>query len=140
MNVKPEAVSAVRNAEVGRGDVAEHGLKALDRSKDKLLSDLRAVVEDAQALMKEAVDTSAQGVAQMPAYFEDKVGAVKDHLQQVKSAVETRARDMGAATNQYVKDNPWKSIGFATAASLCISLLLVSASMASLWRTFGDKK
>lgn len=47
-------------------------------------------------------------------------------------------KNAAAVTEQYVRKNPWKSMGFVTAAS--IGLLVVSASMASMWRTLGDKK
>lgn len=49
-------------------------------------------------------------------------------------------KNAAAATDQYVKENPWKSMGFVTAASIGISLLVIGASMASMWRTLGDKK
>ncbi|HTE15517.1 MAG TPA: hypothetical protein VK642_10610 [Burkholderiales bacterium] len=140
MNTQTEAFGSAPGAALIKNDAHQHGLKALDRGKDKLLLDLKAVVEDAQALMKEAVDSSAQGMSSVPAYLEDRLSTVKDHLQQAKSAVEAKAKHAAAATDQYVRDNPWKSVGFATAATICLSVLVVSASLASLWRTFGDKK
>jgi ElaB/YqjD/DUF883 family membrane-anchored ribosome-binding protein len=49
-------------------------------------------------------------------------------------------KNAAAATEQYVKENPWKSMGFVTAASIGISLLVIGASVASMWRTLGEKK
>lgn len=49
-------------------------------------------------------------------------------------------KNAAAATEKYVRKNPWKSMGFVTAASIGISLLIVSASMASVWKTLGEKK
>jgi ElaB/YqjD/DUF883 family membrane-anchored ribosome-binding protein len=118
----------------------QHGAKALYRSKDKLLVDLKAVVEDAQALMKEAVDSSAESVAGVPAYLDDRLSAVKDNLQRVKGAMADQARHAAAATDQYVRENPWRSIGVATAASVVISLLLVRATLPALGKMRGAGK
>lgn len=121
-------------------NLQQHGANALHRSKDKLLLDLKAVVKDAQALMKEAMDSSAESVAGVPAYLDDRLSAVKDNLQRVKGAMAAKAKHATAATDQYVRENPWRAIGFATAASVVISLLLVRASLAALGKTRGARK
>ncbi len=104
-----------------------HGVKALQQSKDKLLTDLKAVVDDAQALLKEAVDTSSQGMSAVPAYLEERLNAVKSNFERAKSTIEAKAKQATAVTNVYVQENPWKSLGIATAASVFVSILLVSA-------------
>ncbi|HTD89172.1 MAG TPA: hypothetical protein VK663_00795 [Burkholderiales bacterium] len=140
MNANSVGASSSRRSGSAKNGSNAPGLKALAQSKDKLLLDLKTAVDDAQGLMKEVVESSAQGAASIPAYVEDKLSTAKVHLEKVTSAVETQARNATAATEQYVKKNPWKSIGFASAVSLCISMLVVSASVASVWRTLGDKK
>lgn len=104
-----------------------HGVNALQQSKDKLLTDLKAVVDDAQALLKEAVDTSSQGMSAVPAYLEERLNAVKSNFERAKSTIEAKAKQATAVTNVYVQENPWKSLGIATAASVFVSILLVSA-------------
>ena len=112
---------------VGSNAASTHGVKALQQSKDKLLVDLKAVVNDAQALLKEAMDTSAEGLSAVPAYLEDQLSAVKSNFERVKSAIETKAKNATAVTNVYVQENPWKAVGIAAAASVFVSILLVSA-------------
>lgn len=104
-----------------------HGVKALQQSKDKLVADLKVVVDDAQALLKEAMDTSAEGITAVPAYLEDRMNAVRGNLQRVKGAIESRAKQATAVTHDYVQENPWKSIGLVAAASVIISFLLLGA-------------
>jgi ElaB/YqjD/DUF883 family membrane-anchored ribosome-binding protein len=112
----------------------------LHQSKDKLLLDLKAVVDDAQALLKEAVDASAERVAGVPAYLDDRLNAVKDNLQHVKSAMAAKAKHATLATEHYVRENPWRAIGFAVAASVVISFLVVRASLPALGKTRGPGK
>lgn len=114
--------------------------KALERSKDKALLELKSVVDDAQALLKEVVDASAERVAGVPAYLDDRLNAVKDNLQHVKNAMSAKAKHATLATEHYVRENPWRSIGFAVAASVVISILLVRVSLPALDKMRGAGK
>jgi ElaB/YqjD/DUF883 family membrane-anchored ribosome-binding protein len=104
-----------------------HGVKALQQSKDKLVADLKLVVDDAQAMLKEAMDTSAEGITAVPGYLEDRLSAVKCNLQRVKGTMESKAKQATAVTRVYVQENPWKSLGYVAAASAVMSILLVGA-------------
>jgi ElaB/YqjD/DUF883 family membrane-anchored ribosome-binding protein len=123
---------------LGSGLTNAHGVKVLQQSKDKLLADMKTVVDDAQALMKEAVDTSAQGINAVPAYLEDRLSAVKCNLQQVRSAFEAKAKQAGTVTDHYVRENPWKSLGVVTAASVFASILLVRACASTFSKNRKD--
>jgi len=78
-------------------------------------------------LLKEAKDSSVEGIAGVPAYLEDRYGRVKDNFQQVKGVIESKAKYATAATDTYVRENPWKSLGVVTAASFLLGILLMSA-------------
>ena len=126
MNTNTEAVlSAAGN--VAHDVASQHGVKALQQGKDKLMADLKTVVSDAQALLKEAKDSSVEGIAGMPAYLEDRFGTVKENFNRVKDTIESKAKYATAATDTYVRENPWKSLGFVTAASFIVSVLVFSA-------------
>ncbi len=115
-----------------------HGVKALQQSKDKLMTDLKTVVADAQALLKEAVDTSAEGFSAVPTYLEDRLSAVKSNFQSAKNTIESKAKQATAVTNVYVQENPWKSLGFVTAASVIVSVLLVSTCASTMGKNRKD--
>jgi ElaB/YqjD/DUF883 family membrane-anchored ribosome-binding protein len=108
MDANTQAVDVPLENDAHDANARQHGAKALHRSKDKLLLDLKAVVDDAQALLKEAVDSSAESVAGVPAYLDDRLSAVKDNLQRVQGAMAAKAKHATAATNQYVRENPWR--------------------------------
>lgn len=106
---------------------SSHGVAALRQSKDKLLADLKTVVDDAQALMKEAVDTSAESITAVPAYLQERLCAVKSNFHRAKSALGSTASHATAVTDKYIRENPWKSLGIVTAASVVVSIAVVSA-------------
>jgi ElaB/YqjD/DUF883 family membrane-anchored ribosome-binding protein len=140
VNAKTGAVdSSLKHGAQGDNE-GKQGVTALRESKDKLLLDLKAVVDDAQALMKEAADVSSESVAGVPAYLEDRFNAVKGNLQQAKNAMQAKAKYAAEATDSYVRENPWKSMGFATAASVIASILIVGACLPTMRKTLGGFK
>lgn len=120
--------------------VSQHGAIALARGRDRLVLDLKAVVDDAQALMREAVDTSAESIAGVPAYFEGRLSAVRGNLQKARNSLEAKARHATAVTGEYVKENPWKVMGYATVASIIVGYLFVTAWKPVTGKTERDGK
>jgi len=120
--------------------VSQSRVTALHRGKDKLVLDLKAVADDAQALLKEVVNSSAETMAGVPTYLEQRFGTVKSNLQRAKGAMDAKAKQAAAATDQYVRGNPWKVMGFATAASVVVSFFLVRAWVRNAGKSLeGDK-
>lgn len=140
MNAKTGIAAASQNHAAQVDNENRQGVSALRQSKDKLLLDLKAVVDDAQALMKEAADVSSESVAGVPAYLEDRFNAVKGNLQNAKNAMQAKAKCAAEATDSYVRENPWKSMGFATGASVIVSVLIVSACLPAVRKTIGGVK
>jgi ElaB/YqjD/DUF883 family membrane-anchored ribosome-binding protein len=123
-----------------RHAIEKRAVKPFREGKDKLLHDLKVVMNDAQALLKEATDSSAEGIAAVPAYLEDRLGAVKDNFHRAKSTIEATAKSATAATDMYVRKNPWKSLGFAAAVSIVLSCLLISACLPGSNENAKDEK
>jgi ElaB/YqjD/DUF883 family membrane-anchored ribosome-binding protein len=99
-----------------------HGTDIVTR--DKLVADLKLVVNDAEELLK--ITAGQAG---------DKVVAVRDKVQrgleQAKAKIvemEGKAVEQGKAaahaTDAYVHENPWKAVGIAAGAGLLLGLLL----------------
>lgn len=104
-----------------------HGIKAVQQSKDKLVADMKTVVSDAQALLKEAVESSAEGIGAVPAYLEDRFSAVKGNFHRAREAFGASAKQASVATDEYIRENPWKSLGVISAACIVVSVAMMSA-------------
>jgi len=137
MNARAETGASTAEGDLQKNDTKPQGAKALNGGKDRLLSDLRVVIKDAQTLLEDAVKLSAESV---PAYLEDRARSVKDNLQRARSTMEEKVKRTTAATGKYVRENPWKSIGYVSAASVLLSLLLVRACSHDLGKTGSDIK
>jgi ElaB/YqjD/DUF883 family membrane-anchored ribosome-binding protein len=92
--------------------------------KDKLLNELRTVINDTEELLRmteDQVGDAANGIRERMTLRLNQATKELHHLQQV--AVE-KAKEAGHATDEYVSENPWKSVGMGTGIGLIIGLLL----------------
>lgn len=98
--------------------------KQLNGQKDKLLADVKNVVADAEELLKKAKSTGAESYAAVRAELEDKLADTIVRLQEVQEEMKARARYAARATDDYVHENPWKSMGVVAAVGIVIGLVL----------------
>ena len=124
MNERFNPGAAASASPGSKPDTPAPGATALEQGRDKLMNDLRAVIKDAQALLTDAVKLSTESV---PAYLEDKARAVKDNFQRARTTVEERTKNATVATETYVRENPWKALGYVAVTSALVSFLLVRA-------------
>ncbi len=93
-------------------------------ARDRLAGELRALVGDAEEMLKAA---SRQGNEQLSAVrerLERSVTTAKGELADLEQAVVERARATARETNEYVHDHPWNAIGVAAGVGLLLGLLL----------------
>lgn len=96
----------------------------LNGQKDKLVADIRTVVTDAEDLLRQAKDTGSEGYAAVRSQLEDKLADTVVRLQEAQEELRFRARYAARAADEYVRDNPWKSMGVVAAAGILVGILL----------------
>jgi ElaB/YqjD/DUF883 family membrane-anchored ribosome-binding protein len=92
--------------------------------KDKLLNELRTVITDTEELLRmteDQVGDAANGIRERMTLRLNQATKELHHLQHM--AVE-KAKEARHATDEYVNENPWKSVGIATGVGLIVGLLL----------------
>jgi ElaB/YqjD/DUF883 family membrane-anchored ribosome-binding protein len=100
--------------------------KQMNGQKDKLLADVKNVVAEAENLLKKAKSTGAESYAAVRAELEDKLSDTIVRLQEVQEELKERARYAARATDDYVHENPWKSMGVVAAVGIVVGLILSS--------------
>lgn len=95
-----------------------------DVDRDKLATDLRNVIHDAEELLKmSASDVGAEATA-----LRDRVRGrlvhAKDSLLHLQETAVIRAKAAGRKADDYVHDHPWPSIGVAAGVGLLVGLLI----------------
>ena len=93
-------------------------------SKDKLIEDLKVVAQDVEDLLRVTATQTGEKVAAARARAEESLRAVRTSLEDAGDEVAARTRAAQRATERYVQDNPWQSIGIAAGVGFLIGYLL----------------
>lgn len=92
--------------------------------KDKLMSDLRTVISDAEEVLHLTADEAGESAANLRARIQARMNQAKDELHHLQEAAVAKAKAAGHAADDFVHDNPWKSIGIAAGIGLVVGLLV----------------
>lgn len=92
--------------------------------KAKLMHDLRVVIDDAQELLRMTADQVGEGAVGVRARIEARLAEATSELKHIQEAAVNSAKAAGDATDEYVRDHPWQSIGIAAGLGLLAGLLL----------------
>ena len=93
-------------------------------STEKLMQDLRLVVEDAEALLKATAGEADEKIAQARQRAEESLRQARRRLQEMGEDVEAQVSDSARAADEYVQDNPWQSIGVAAGIAFLVGYLI----------------
>ena len=92
--------------------------------KDKLMNDLRLVISDAGELLRMTADEAGESAANLRNRVLDRMNQAKSDLVHLQETAIAKVKSAGHVTDEFVQDNPWKSIGIAAGAGLLIGLLI----------------
>lgn len=92
--------------------------------KDKLMSDLRVVIADAEEMLRMTADEVGEGAAELRNRVQARMNQAKADLVHLQEAAVAKAKAAGHATDEFVHENPWKSIGIAAGVGLVVGLLI----------------
>lgn len=92
--------------------------------KDKLMSDLRTVISDAEEVLRMTADEAGESAADLRSRVQARMNQAKDELRHLQEAAVAKAKAAGHAADDFVHDNPWKSIGIAAGIGLVVGLLI----------------
>jgi len=89
-----------------------------------LIDDLRAVVADAEALLEATAGDVGDRARQAHRKATETVERARASLKEVEGDLSAKARAMADDATEYVRDNPWQSVGIAAAVGVVIGVLL----------------
>ncbi len=93
-------------------------------TKDKLISDVKVVIADAEELLRATANQAGDKAGEMRARLQDHLATARVKLAEAEAAVVDKAKAVGRATDDYVHDNPWRSIGIAAGCGFIVGLLI----------------
>ena len=91
---------------------------------DKLMSDLRAVLEDAEALLSATAGQAGEKIQAARERAKETVKVARERLSDAQDEVTKRARQAAKDADEYVHDNPWQAVGIAAGIAFIIGVLV----------------
>lgn len=92
--------------------------------KDKLMSDLKLVIADAEELLRMTANQAGEGAAELRGRVQGRIQQAKAELAHLQEVAVAKVKAVGHATDEFVHENPWKSIGVAAGIGLVVGLLI----------------
>lgn len=93
-------------------------------STDKLLDDLKAVVNDAEALLKATAGQAGEKMSAARARAEASVRAARERMSEMQDDVLAQTKEMAEEADAYVRKNPWQAVGVAAVAGIIVGLMI----------------
>ena len=95
-----------------------------EASVEKLMDDVRRVIEDVEGLLKATAGEAGEKVSEMRSRAEQTLRAARSRLADLQDDAVSRARYAAGEADQYVRDNPWQSIGIAAGIAFLVGVLV----------------
>jgi ElaB/YqjD/DUF883 family membrane-anchored ribosome-binding protein len=92
---------------------------------EQLYEHLQAVIRDSEALLKASASYAGDKIDVAKAQAAETLANAKERLSDVQDGLLEQGRDYAMQGDQYVRDNPWQSVGFAALAGFVFGALLL---------------
>jgi len=93
-------------------------------ARDKMMSELKSVITDAENLLKNTEQQASEGFKSARAKFESTLTNAKSELLHLEGNAVDRVKEAASTTDEYVKGHPWNSVGMGACVGLLVGLLV----------------
>jgi len=93
-------------------------------NKDKLVADLKAVVTDAEEILRATAGAAGEKVGELRTKIEARLRDAKERLADAEAILVDKTKAAARATDDFVHDQPWKAVGVAAALGLALGVLI----------------
>lgn len=97
---------------------------ATEVTKEKLISDFKVVVADAEALLKASAGQGGEALAAVRARVQDSLTVAKSKMLEAEEELLEKTKAAAKATDEYVHDHPWHAVGVAAGIGLVVGMLI----------------
>ena len=91
---------------------------------DRFMTDMRTVMTDVELLLKQATQTSGKEAEELRSRASEAMRRAGMRLNQAEQAVVDRGRVAVRATDTWVHQHPWGTLGFGVGAAFLLGLLV----------------
>ena len=92
--------------------------------KEKLMTDVRTFISDAEEMMRVTAGEAGEAVTDARKRIEAQLQQARGELVNLQNMVVSKGIAAGKAADEYVRENPWKSIGIAAGVAGGVALVI----------------
>lgn len=92
--------------------------------REKLMTDLRTVIADAEEVLRVTAGDAGAGAAELRVRMQERLAQAKVRLHDLQDAAVARAKAAGHAADDYVHDHPWQAVALGAGVGLVVGLLI----------------
>jgi len=95
-----------------------------DVSREKLATDMRIVIADAEELLRATAGQVGEKAVVARERIQESLRVAKDKLARAEEVMIDKTKAAARATDDYVHDHPWGAVGIAAAVGLVMGMLI----------------
>jgi ElaB/YqjD/DUF883 family membrane-anchored ribosome-binding protein len=93
-------------------------------ARDQLVTDMKAVIADAEDLLKATTGAAGERIAAARARATETLKSARERLASLDDVVVDEAKKAARTADQYVHEHPWGAVGIAAVAGVLIGVLI----------------
>jgi len=95
-----------------------------DVTKEQLMADFNLVISDAEALIKATANQGGEAVAALRTKADRSLAIAKARMADTEVSLRARAKLASRATDSYVHENTWQTIGVVAGLGLLVGFIM----------------
>ncbi len=92
--------------------------------QERLVSDIRAVIADAEEMLQVTADQTGEKIANLRARVKDRLLGARIRLAAAEEALLDKTRAAARAADDYVHDRPWQAVGIGAGIGFLVGFIL----------------
>lgn len=93
-------------------------------SQEKLVVDIRAVIADAEDILKATADQTGEKIANLRTRLQDRLLGARIRLDAAEAALIEKTRAAARAADDYVHESPWQAVGIGVGVGFLLGIVL----------------
>jgi len=93
-------------------------------SQEKLVNDIRAVIADAEDILKVTADQTGEKIAGLRARIQERLLDARIRLDAAEAVLLDKSRAAARAADDYVHESPWQAVGIGAGVGFLVGFIL----------------
>ncbi len=94
------------------------------QNKDRIVSDLKSGVDDAEGFLRQAASSTGEKAAELRDKASVALKRASEQLSDLQATVIEKGRDAAILTDDCVHENPWQAIGIGAAIGFLVGVVV----------------